>query len=286
MNRIFWPLSIILTLFLTGSCANNDSNKQTGNIPGQSTLSEANADSVAEPDSLKKSLPIFYNMYLSVEMSSLFKSVGVGYEPKYLNPASKSGDYIMSSKKALNLGVYAVDLSYSKVFEQYDKAGKYLASMHQLSEEMGIPSEEFYNTTSRIEKNITNKDSLYKIANEIYTTTDNYLKNNDREGAASLIILGGWIEAMHIATAIVADGTTDPVFLDRIAEQKHSLQDLIDLLENYSSNEAVASYLDQLKKLQPDFNDLTIDYNNPAASADQIKKIGKSITKIRTEIIS
>jgi hypothetical protein len=286
MSRIFWPLSIILTLFLTGSCANNDSNKQTGNTPGQSTLSEANADSVAEPDSLKKSLPIFYNMYLSVEMSSLFKSVGVGYEPKYLNPASKSGDYIMSSKKALNLGVYAVDLSYSKVFEQYDKAGKYLASMHQLSEEMGIPSEEFYNTTSRIEKNITNKDSLYKIANEIYTTTDNYLKNNDREGAASLIILGGWIEAMHIATAIVADGTIDPVFLDRIAEQKHSLQDLIDLLENYSSNEAVASYLDQLKKLQPDFNDLTIDYNNPASSADQIKKIGKSITKIRTEIIS
>lgn len=286
MSRIFWTLSIILTLFLTGSCTNNDSNKQAGNNHGQATLSEAYADSVAEPDSLKKSLPIFYNMYLSVEMSSLFKSVGVGYEPKYLNPANKSGDYILSSKKALNLGVYAVDLSYSKVFEQYDKAGKYLASMHQLSEEMGIPSEEFYNTTNRIEKNITNKDSLYKIANEIYTTTDNYLKKNDREGAASLIILGGWIEAMHIATAIVADGTMDPVFLDRIAEQKHSLQDLIDLLENYSSNEAVASYLDQLKKLQTNFTELTIDYNNPASSADQIKKIGKTINRIRTEIIS
>ncbi|HYX05380.1 MAG TPA: hypothetical protein VE912_01475 [Bacteroidales bacterium] len=286
MSRIFWIAGFTITILMIGSCANSENGKQANNTPVEATISQAKSDTVAEADSLKSGLPIFYNMYLSVEMSSLFKNVGVGYEPKYMNPVSRTGDYIMSPKKALNLGVYAVDLSYSKVFEQYDKAGKYLASMHQLSEELGIPSDEFYNTTNRIEKNITNKDSLYKIANEIYTTTDNYLKENDREGAASLIILGGWIEAMHIATAIVADGTTDPAFLDRITEQKHSLQDLIDLLENYSSNETVAGYLDQLKKLQPDFSTLTIDYSNPEASAEQVKKIGKIINKIRTEIVS
>ena len=54
-------------------------------------------------------------------------------------------------------------------------------------------------TAKRFDRNIDNKDSLIKIANEVYMAADTYLKENERYNAAAQIILGGWTEAIYIA---------------------------------------------------------------------------------------
>ena len=195
-------------------------------------------------------LPIFYNMYLSVELTSLFSSSGAVFSQSLLNPHSNSANYLTSSKKALNLGVYAVDLSYLRVFEQLDLASNYFNSMQRLSEEMGIPSGYFEHTAQRFERNISDKDSLIKIANEVYMATDNYLKENERYGAASLVIIGGWVEAIYIACNVVAE-TKDIDIIDRLAEQKYSLENLINMLGNYSDDDMIVTYIEKLSSLQP-----------------------------------
>src|SRR3972149_7536267 len=52
-------------------------------------------------DTLGEGLPIFYNMYLSVELSSLFQSSGAVFKQELLNSPDKVSNYITSSKKAL-----------------------------------------------------------------------------------------------------------------------------------------------------------------------------------------
>ncbi|MBN2480670.1 MAG: hypothetical protein JXB19_02940 [Bacteroidales bacterium] len=241
-------------------------------------------------------LPIFYNMYLSVELSSLFESSGAVFEQVLLNPTDKVTDYITSSKKALNLGVFAVDLSYSRVFEQLDIAASYFNAMQRMAEELGIPSNYFENTAQRFERNINNKDSLIKIANEVYMATDTYLKENERYGAASLVIIGGWVEAVYIACDVAA-GTGDYDILERLAEQRYSLGNLLGMLKNYEDDVMIEKYITDLTELQPYFDSFVVKIHenfNPDSPEgrqeiqgylDIVSKISTKVTAIRNEIV-
>jgi hypothetical protein len=236
-------------------------------------------------------------MYLSVEMSSLFQSSGAVFKQELLNSPDKMSNYVTSSKKALNLGVYAVDLSYAKVSEQLETAGKYFNAMQRMAEEMGIPSGYFKNTAERFDRNIDSKDSLIKIANEVYMASDNYLRENERYAASAQIILGGWVEAIHIA-ANVASSTKDIGVIERLADQRASLANVIAMLNDYANDVDIKQNLFMLKQLQPLFDSFVVDVDanfNPASSEGKkimqgylvkVNEISKKINQIRSEIVS
>jgi hypothetical protein len=287
---------VIITMLFIGltSC-------KQGGRQGSEAIDSISLDDIKplthEIDSLGEGLPIFYNMYLSVEMSSLFQSSGAVYKNELLNSPDNISDYITSSKKALNLGIYAVDLSYAKVSEQLEKAGLYFNAMQKLAEEMGIPAEYFKNTAERFDRNINNKDSLIKIANEVYMASDNYLRDNERYAASAQMILGGWVEAIHIA-ADVAVTTKNVDVIERLAEQRVSLRNVIGMLNDYASDVTINKNLQKLKQLQPVFDSFVVDFDSgfDAASASgkktmdaytiKIKEISKQINLIRADIVS
>jgi transcriptional regulator with XRE-family HTH domain len=282
---------------LMSACKSGD--KKSKNNIGLDTVDYlANKQYINPNDTTGEGLPIFYNMYLSVEMSTLFSSAGAVFQKNLMNSMERIPQYVTSDKKALNLGIYAVDLSYARVFDQLDIAGRYLNSMQKLAEELGIPGDYFSNTAHRLERNIDDKDSLIKIANEVYTTTDDYLKDNEQYTTAALIILGGWIEAMYIANDIIKE-SEDQDIIERFAEQKYSLMHLRDMLGVYrENNQVVGKYLVQLEELQKVFDkfspEFEVDFNPNSKEgkkilADyltQVEIIGNRINKIRTEIVS
>ena len=294
-TRLYGILIIFLFLSMFFACRQGG---KPGSAEGNDSISLADIKPLVHRfDTMGEGLPIFYNMYLSVEMSSLFETAGAVFEPELLNSPDKITDYVTSSKKALNLGVYAVDLSYSKVFEQFETAGKYFNSMQRMAEELGIPSSYFENTAERFDRNINNKDSLIKIANEVYMATDIYLRENERYGASAQIILGGWLEAMHIAVDI-ANKTGDIDIIERIAEQRTSLANVIEMLDNYSDDIAIKENLGKMKELQPAFDAFVVKVDpdfNPATPAGKkaikeflvkINEIGAQINQLRAGIIS
>jgi hypothetical protein len=284
-----------LLLIISGSCKQGGSS--TNNEKNDSISLNEIRPLIHGYDTMTDGLPIFYNMYLSVEMSSLFQSSGAVFKQDILNSPDKISNYLTSSKKALNLGVYAVDLSYAKVSEQLETAGRYFNAMQRMAEEMGIPADYFKNTAERFDKNINNKDSLIKIANEVYMASDNYLRENERYAASAQIILGGWIEAIHIATN-VASSTKDIEVIERLAEQRVSLANVISMLTEYNSDVDINRNLEKLKKLQPLFNSFVVDVDgnfNPSSADGKklmqnymstVNEISKQIKSIRSEIIS
>ena len=233
-------------------------------------------------------LPIFYNMYLSVELSSLFESSGAVFRQEMLNPPEKVVDYLTSSKKALNLGVFAVDLSYARVFEQLETAGRYFNAMQRMAEELGIPSNYFENTAQRFERNINNRDSLIKIANEVYMATDQYLKENERYGAAAQVIIGGWVEAIYIACD-VSMTTQDFQIMERLAEQRYSLGNLLEMLRNYQDDMMIEQYIGELSGLQSSFDSFVIRIQesfdpNSAQGRQEIQGYMKQIAQISQHV--
>jgi hypothetical protein len=230
-------------------------------------------------------IPIFYNMYLSVEMSSLFKSIGAAYNQKMLNSPDRYSIYNLSTDKAMNLGVFAVDLSYAKYFEQVEQAGKYLKTMHELSTGLGIPEDQYATSLKRIENNVNNKDSLISVANQLYSSSQKYLKENDRQSAAALIIVGGWTEALFIATSLFKS-KEDIDLLERIAEQKYSLNDLIDLLKDFSNEKTVREFSALLSDLKLSFANFEVDEKNMANTYKQLNDISAKISDLRKKIVS
>jgi archaellum component FlaC len=295
-HRRFFILPAAILIMLLIACKSGDKSG-TDQIDLEGISLEEDTRILDSKDTVGQGLPIFYNMYLSVEMSTLFESIGAVFDADLLNSTSKISEYITSSKKALNLGVYAVDLSYSRIFEQIEYTGRYFNAMQKLSEELGIPSDYFQNTAKKFDRNINDKDSLIIIANEVYDATDNYLKENERYSAAAEIILGGWTEALHIAVDVANESKQIEIF-ERVAEQKYSLENLIDMLENYKDDEIILDYLNRLKQLRQPFNKLYEAVNadfDPSSSegkkhietiSAQITRLGKNIDELRKEIIS
>jgi hypothetical protein len=294
-SRLNAFLIMIISISLLFACKQGG---KSGHTEGSDSISLGEIKPLVHAyDTLGKGLPIFYNMYLSVEMTSLFRASGAVYKQELLNSPDKISDYVTSSKKALNLGVFAVDLSYAKVFEQYETAAKFFNAMQKMAEELGIPAVFFENTTKRFERNINNKDSLIYIANEVYMATDKYLRENERYSAAGQIILGGWVEAIQIAVDIAAT-TKDIDVIERLAEQRVSLGNVINMLNDYSDDVAIKQNLQKLKQLQPAFDAFVVKSDaklNPAAPEGKkviqeyllkVNEIGRQIKALRKEIVS
>jgi len=204
--------------------------------------------------------------------------------------------YITSAQQAVNLGVYAVDLSYAKVFDQTEIAGRYFYAMQQIAKELGIPDDFFESTAQRLERNITNKDSLIKIANEVYVTTDSYLKENERYTTSAMIIIGGWVEAIYIAVDVAIE-SEDVEIIERLVDQKYSLNNLLTMLSDYKDNEVVQEYIVELGKVKKQFDQLNITFTagiDPKSSkgkefiaeaVNKIKVFRKSIVEFRTKLV-
>jgi hypothetical protein len=227
----------------------------------------------AEDETIKKAKNIFYHMYLPSEMYKVFEKAGAIYNPEILNPVESVNLYESSFKAAMNLGIYGVDMSYNKMFGQNQKTLLYFTVIHKLSQQLGIPDNQFTSALKKMEKNISSRDSLTKYATDIYISTNRFLNDNDRQTTASLIITGGWIEALYIAAKIADDNTSNDEIIERIAFQKYSLRSLVALLSNYQKDNNVARYLLMLKTLKRSFDKFEIYYEPGDLEIDTINKM-------------
>lgn len=295
MRRFYLFPGLFAIALILFSCRSNVNTKQVIEFDSINLTSK---DIPLNPlDTAGEGLPIFYNMYLSVELSSLFESAGAVFTPETMNSVNKTSEYITSSQQATNLGVYAVDLSYARVFDQIEIAGKYFNAMNQLSEELGIPADYFENTVTRFERNFTDKDSLIYLANEVYLTTEEYLKENERYTTAALIILGGWVEAINIAIDVAIE-SNDVNIIERLVEQKYSLNNLMIMLSEHKDDEVVAKFILRLEDIKRDFNsinvvfDVDFDENSEEGkelvkkSVEQVENLKASVSAFRKEIVN
>jgi hypothetical protein len=252
-------------------------------------------------DSVQRS--IYYTMSLPLEMARLFDHVGANYYPDILNPPDDFGKYTRPAKIALNLGVYGVDLSYVKMFNQHQRSVAYLGSINRLASALGIPRDIYGDVMDNLDLLMGNPDSLSRVATRLYSVTDEYLREDGQEGAASLVAMGGWIESMYIATRIFEYDPGNIALQDKIAEQKYSLNSLIVLMNNYQDDLDLAEYLLMLKNLRRTYDqfqlyykqgDVRVDTSSKTISADsyylnvtpeQISEISRKIENLRALII-
>lgn len=223
-----WPVLLALVA-LFSACG--------GEQPQQDQLQVDNGqDSALVADRMKKTKNIFFNIPSPMETASLLKKAGADYNGKILNDVKNVDKYTAASKQALNLGIYGADLSYASVFNHTQESMFYTSCAKKLADRLGVSTAFNDSTLEAMERSQNDRDALLDIISETYWNVDGYLKENGRDNISALMIAGGWVEGLYIATQ-VAKTNDSPELRQRIAEQKYSLKDLMGLVASYEVDE-------------------------------------------------
>lgn len=289
MQRRYYSMKLVtvlaaLCLLLLPNCSSNKSKQKQNKESMEDFLSE---DEIF--DDIDKAKKIFYSLPSPLETAMLIKSAGAEYNETLLNPVSNSGNYTSNKAMALNLGIYTTDLSFASLFDQTQTSIKYMEAARKMAEGLDITDAIDDETIKRLEDNLNNRDVIMDIISETFLNSSSYLKENDRPAVATVVLIGGWIEGLYIATELV-DGNSiqGNKLVDRIAEQKLSFRIvqrmLADNLKDQSGgeNRDIAELMDELKPLKAAFDKIKVETSEIRVEPDEKTKVAtlRSQTKI------
>lgn len=264
MNRnfSFLPILTLASVIWLGSCG-NDKPAGVGEVT-DTTAQELAKDS----NRLDKTRQIMYSVPSSAEIAELLKKAGATYDIKLMNDVNNTDRYNVLRSQALNLGIFGADLNYANVFEKSMEVQLYMESCQSLVKKLDIEGAISETVWDRLEENKDNRDSLNSIVSEVFFDLDTYLEENEKTEISGLIVAGGWLEGLYIATQMVNEKKPNQNILDRIAEQKMSLENLCKLMESYQSTENIKMVREDLNRLKTIYDKVEIKKENGDVSTD------------------
>jgi hypothetical protein len=299
MKRLLFYLIIFLLLFAT-SCKPGQKDKETF----EPVFSTYKTDSAGVKALVVKN-EIFYGVLTPVEICAIFNRLGVPYSKAILNPTSNKDQYLSNSKASINTGIFGVDFGYLKIFGIGQEMINYMVTIRDMSNKLGIPDNILTEPIKRIQVDISEPDTIMSLMNDAYVKIENHLRAGGRESTAGLMVMGGWVEAMYVATQLVYNpAKPDPIVVQKIAEQKYTLTSLLSFMKNYYDDPVVVYYTKKLKYLKNYFDsfdiyfkkgDLEIDTTRQifrssgskmTVTVETLNKIRDYVSKLRTEMVT
>ena len=217
---------------------------------------------------------IYYGLLTPVEVCNIFERLGVPFNDTIILPPENRDLYMSSYKAAMNLGVYGVDMGYIKLFGVNRQTMSYFSTIKTLSNRLNMPDTFISDAIKSLDADMSNADSVTRLMNDAYAKIDEHLRQEGSEGTLGLMLMGGWIEAMYLATQLAYDpANPDPQVVGKIAEQKYSLLSLLSFMKNYYSDPMVVFYTKKLKYLNRWFDTYEIYYQPGDVTVDTLRQV-------------
>lgn len=280
-------------------------------MAGLSGCGSSNSDKDKDSDEFKnaeKSLEnqikdVVYNIPSPTEIPYLLQATGADFNPSLTNPLTKVDQYADNKDKAaLNLGIYSSDIGYLTSYEKAQDAINYLNACKTLADGLGVIGTFDIEILKRFEANIANKDSLTYLLDETIKQTDKFLKDENHNKLAALVVTGSFVEGLYISTGLIktypkdilpddARNTVLGPLMRVVLQQRESVGDLLKMLSAVEQTGPVASIISDLKDLEKAYQALNIEENLKNNRADLVlndKKLGEVTTiveRLRKSIV-
>lgn len=301
MEKPFTTVSLITKTLLIGSLIISLASCGGGDGDDNQTIDTARSSMVKN-----NTQKVFYSVPSPLEMASLLQKAGAKYDRLILNDINNTSKYSSNASKAINLGIFGADLTYTSVFDQTQETMFYLKAAKNLADGLGVTEAFKKETVERMENNVNNKDSMMAIISDSFTETDAYLQENDRANVSALVIAGGWLEGLYLACKVAKVAPKGEDVKARIAEQKLSLDNLLGIMAAYPEDPAVADFAKDLNSLKDVYASITVNSGDSKVSTDeatgvvtigsdtpkssvtpeQLETITKKVEEIRNKLIN
>lgn len=295
-KQFFRALPLWASVLLLAACG---SSEDEGPAVPEVTTDFNDAQSAAAVSVLKYKGQ-FFAIPSPIQAAILIRKTNLQYNPELVNPLENSDMHVSRFQKALNMGVYGADLGYLSNFNNTTLNLAYFGQVQKTAEELDIKNNIDPDLLRRFADNIEQPDSLYALNADLYKAINQYLKDNEQNETASLILAGGWLEALWLSL----DKAEDHAELrKRIGEQGSGLTGLVTLLEPFEDPQ-VQGFRDGLLALADIFASVSVGYQyvepitDPAAKTTYLKsssevvlnnetlrEIRAKVTEIRNSII-
>jgi hypothetical protein len=266
--------------------------------------------STYKPDSARLNTPagkneIFYGVLTPVEICAIFDRLAVPFNDSTLNPSSNKDLYLSSSEASINAGIYGVDFGYLKIFGIGQELINYMVAIRDLSDKLGIPDRLLTDPLKRVRSDMSEPDTVMALMNKAFRDIEDHLRADGRESTAGLMVMGGWVEALYIATHLIYNPSVpDPEVVEKIAEQKYTLNSLLSFMKNYYDDPVVVYYTKKLRFLKNYFDTFDIYFRKGDLEIDKTKQVLRSsgsemtvtvetlneirdyVSKLRTEMVT
>ncbi len=212
-------------------------------------------------------------------------SYNLAYNNAFLNNPEKAKGYKTDFSKAVNLGIYNLDMAYAIANSQGNDVMRYLKTSMVEIDELGMKSAFDQMIGKRTETNINNKDSLLSIIDELYVKGDSYLRTNQRVETATYIFAGSWLEALHLICRTGADekdGLQKARAYKHLWEQRFFLKNIIDLLEEFKNSKEAMALKADLTAIHSEINAISEPKDIKEAN---FKSISAKISALRDKLI-
>lgn len=224
-----------------------------------------------------------YEMPTPNELFQIVREMSGEGQKRMMSPAKEVDRYVTTPKRALNFGVYATDLVYASSYKITSEVVRYYLTCKKLGDELGLSGSFSDGDFTRLERNLTHGDSLDVISNDAYERAYRKMQDDQMGPTLSMVVAGGWVESMHLVMRQVLHfDPADPLVV-RVAEQKVSLDHLIDMMEAYKSDASVTAMRDQLIKIRDIYDQFPVvrsEHKGASPSGRQV--LGDDITIILT----
>ncbi len=273
------------TLFIAASMLMVACSNET---PKDENATTTTVDSASTAAATEETPEVSYSLPSPLQIASIFKKSGLKYKDGITSKLTDPSKYTTNLSKAINLGVYSADLSYTVLNKQNQEAMNYMKLSRQLADNLGMGSVfEQGNLSKRFEKNIGNEDSLAYIIAELQMVTDMYLDENDQQQVTSIVFSGAWIESMYIGSKVYEKGK-DKSLNNKLAEQMTILESILKALKAVEKKDSgITGLIADLQSVQTIYEGLPSVKNDPAASEDNDKELSLTddeVTQLTTKI--
>jgi len=263
-------LALFLTIVIAG--CNNASTDQQANQAAADTLKK---EITLSPESQS----LLYQFPTPFEVTLMLEKAKAGFIFDITNAPDNLGKYVTEKSKAINLGVYSADMSYSATYNRVDETNKFLACTSKLADELGIAGVYDQTMLERIKKFNNNKDSLVGMINKLFSNTNDFLSKNNRNQIAVLIATGGFVEGLYLAASLSEVAKDNKLIVAVILKQKENLDKLLTILEAYKMDENMAPIFEQVNKLKAVFTDYGMEAGKklPAQKSAEVSDLTESV---------
>ncbi len=238
-SRAAWVCKTFL-VFIVWGCATDTGQQNQGDI-GTDTLYNVRWEELEIYMKAAPS-PAQVSLWLRTEKVPFYKEV--------LHDAAMAGRY-RGAKAAANLGIYLADMAYAHATQQYQTAYEYLTGTNQLARLYGMEELLSVERIRQLDQLQGNPDSLQKLFSQYYADIQNRLQETGQQSALRHIILGSWLESLHITLSILKKQPNRQGLRDAIVLQKSLvplLQELYAADSAYSSeSKQVLGHLSQIQ---------------------------------------
>jgi len=277
----FCAAALVSAVFLT-ACSNPPAKSEgeaADTAQAQTAPTEDEAMTQFEYDKMMANFP------KPLVMENLVFKAGLKFDKVVLMPLDKANSFTSAAQKSVAFGMYAVDLGYISIYEKKGDILKYLKACHDLANDLNAGEAFKKFGGDQADRVVMHKDSLLKLADDVYFESYNHIKGNNKYEVAALIVAGSFIESHYHALSALkgqSPSAKNEELFTKLYESKLHILNLMNVLKQLEKKAGCTDMMNHLSPLQEELSGLK---NSKDLTSEKIETLLKLVTTIRQQCI-